>query len=68
MICLSTRCTRKLACTPTIQSTSTLRPMIHVNTIRENLQEDPKRVEQWFDENRLILNQSKTKRLLFGTR
>ena len=40
----------------------------HVNTIRQNLQEDLKRVEQWLRSNRLILNQSKTKGLLFGTR
>ena len=40
----------------------------HVNTIRENLQEDLKRVEQWLTSNRLILNQRKTKGLLFGTR
>ena len=40
----------------------------HVNVIRENLQEDLKRVEQWLTSNRLILNHSKTKGLLFGTR
>ena len=40
----------------------------HVNAIRENLQEDLKRVEQWLTSNRLILNQRKTKGLLFGTR
>ena len=40
----------------------------HVNTIRKNLQEDLKRVEQWFSSNRLIFNHSKTKGLLFGTR
>lgn len=40
----------------------------HVNVIRENLQEDLKLVEQWLTSNRLILNQSKTKGLLFGTR
>lgn len=40
----------------------------HVNTIKYNLQEDLKRVEQLLTSNRLILNQSKTKRLLFGTK
>ena len=42
----------------------------HVNAIRENLQEDLKRVEQWLMNNRLMLhvNQSKPKGLLFGTR
>ena len=40
----------------------------HVNAIRKNLQEDLKRVEQWLTSNRLILNQSKTKGLLLGTR
>ena len=40
----------------------------HVNAIRENLQEDLKRVEQWLTSYRLTLNQSKTKGLLFGTR
>jgi len=39
-----------------------------VNAIRKNLQEDLKRVEQWLTSNRLILNQCKTKGLLFGTR
>ena len=33
----------------------------HINAIRENLQEDVKRVEQWLTSNRLILNQSKRK-------
>ena len=40
----------------------------HVNAIRENIQEDLKRVEQCLTSNRLILNQSTTKGLLFGTR
>ena len=40
----------------------------HVNAIRKNLRQDLKRVEQWLTSNRLILNQSKTKGLLFGTR
>ena len=40
----------------------------HVNVIRKNLQEDLQRVEQWLTSNRLILNQSKSKGLLFGTR
>ena len=40
----------------------------HINAIRENLQEDLKRVEQWLASNRLILNHSKTKGLLFRTR
>ena len=38
----------------------------HGNAIKENLQEDLKRVEQWFTSNRLILNHSKTKRLEQG--
>ena len=38
------------------------------STIRECLQEDLKRVEEWLLNSRLILNQSKTKGLLFGTR
>lgn len=40
----------------------------HVNAIRESLQVDLKRVEHWLTSNRLILNHSKTKGLLFGTR
>ena len=40
----------------------------HVNAIKEKLQEDLKRVKQWLTSNRLILNQSKTKGLLYGTR
>ena len=39
-----------------------------VSNIRENLQEDLNRVEQWLVNSKLILNQSKTKGLLFGTR
>ena len=38
-----------------------------INIIRENLQ-DLKWVEQWSISSRLILNQSKTRGLLFGTR
>ena len=39
-----------------------------VSNIRENLQEDLNRVEKWLVNSKLILNQSKTKGLLFGTR
>ena len=39
----------------------------HVNAIRKILQKDLKRVEQWLTSNRLTLNQSKTRGLLFGT-
>ena len=39
-----------------------------VSNIRENLQEDLNRVEQWLVNSKLIPNQSKTKGLLFGTR
>ena len=39
-----------------------------VSNIRETLQEDLNRVEQWLTDSKLILNQSKTKGLLFGTR
>ena len=39
-----------------------------VSSIRNNLQEDLNRVDQWLVNSKLILNQSKTKGLLFGTR
>ena len=39
-----------------------------VSNIRNNLQEDLNRVDQWLVNSKLILNQSKTKGLLFGTR
>lgn len=39
-----------------------------ISTIKGALQEDLNCVEQWMTENQLVLNQSKTKGLLFGTR
>ena len=40
----------------------------NLSTIKSVLQEDQNNVEHWMTENQLVLNQSKTKGLLFVTR
>ena len=39
-----------------------------LNNIKNSLQEDLKRVDKWLTDSQLVLNQSKTKCMLFGTR
>ena len=67
MICLSAWCNPKLACTPTIQSSTTLGLMLTpsgkiYNKISDMLSSG------WRRSNRLILNQRKIKGILFRTR